>query len=102
MTKMTEEEKKKKIEELEKESYILKHTKKCVVCGKEFVAQHNAKCCSQSCRAKKWKKENDSYYKERNKRLARREEAKRYQKLIEHEKMPDIYYSTDKTYEKYF
>ena len=51
---MTREE---RIKELEKELFILKHTKECAFCGREFLSEYqNKRYCSESCYKKAYRK----------------------------------------------
>lgn len=40
----------------------MKKIKKCVVCGKEFIAYHKENTCSKECRAKRGAIERQKYY----------------------------------------
>lgn len=45
-----------KIEELEKQLYLLKHTKQCQKCKKEFISKRtDGKYCSSKCCKLAWK-----------------------------------------------
>lgn len=92
-----EEDRKRKIKELEKELFILKHTHNCIVCGKEFFSGKSRKYCSSSCRSKHFidnmTEEKKEEYLKRQRDWARKKRQREYYREID--KTPDIYYSTE-------
>ena len=45
------------IKKLEEKLYLLKHSKKCKCCGKEFISKKsNTEYCCHNCCANSWKK----------------------------------------------